>query len=89
MSQPHLAHDVHETPSWGGPNHAHTMYRGCPMDHSPWLTIMALMFLMGRTHHHYKPVNGPLETMGLITLSALFHSVLLDEGFKLESTYLD
>ena len=39
------------------------------MDHSPWLTIMVLMFLVGRNHHHYKPVNGPLETMGLITLS--------------------
>ena len=36
---------------------------------SPWLTIIVLMFFMGRTHHHYKLVNDPLETMGLITLS--------------------
>ena len=81
---------VHGTPSWGGPNHAHTMHRGCPMDHSPWLTIMVLMFLVGRTHHHYKPVNDPLETMGIdYSLWLLSYSVVLDEDFKLESTYLD
>ena len=66
MSQPHLAPVcAHGTPSWGGPNHAHTMHKDCPMDHSPWITIMVLMFLVGRTHHHYNPVNGPLETMGI------------------------
>ena len=48
------------------------------------------MFLVGRTHHYYNPVNGPLETVGIYySYWPLSHSVVLDEGFKLESTYLD
>ena len=51
-------------------------------------SAMALVFLVGRTHHHYKHMNGPLETAGQLFSLAPLPPNYLSEGFIFRITYL-